>query len=333
MSHGITDTDGTMYVGEVPWHGLGTRLDSEATAAEAMEAAELDWDVELTDIYIHNGAYGKVADYKAIIRPSTHKAFAIVGNRYRLVQNREAFEFFDDVVGAGAAIYHTAGSLHGGKRLWILAKITGDNMRADNGDEIMPFVLLSNSHDATSALTVKLTPVRVVCANTLSVAMGSGNAFYGRHTAGLLKRAVEVREFLGLTSEYYKNFMLGVNQLLDTRVTSKKLSAVTETILGIDDLDKASGSKLQAYDVITDGFYSGEGNKGETAWDLFNSVTQYVDHSRPVRGKMDTLDSTDNAVVDKRIEASWFGTSGQLRQRAWDVLNTYNDSLMEVSVA
>ena len=195
MPAGITATDGMMYTGNAPWHKLGVKLDNPATAAEAIEAAQMEWSVITKPVYARNqaGGFEEVDGKRAIVRADTQEVFTIMGNGYEPVQNKDAFSFFDAVIGQGEAIYHTAGSLYGGKRIWVMAKLP-DDIKITPDDVIQPYILLSNSHDGSTALRMQITPIRVVCANTLSVALGSNGGFYAKHTRNVMQRAKDARE-------------------------------------------------------------------------------------------------------------------------------------------
>lgn len=171
MAHELANTNNRpamMYTGEVPWHRLGTRLDEPATAHEAINAAGLDYEVELTRLVTVNDI--PIPHKLAVVREDSHAILGVVGNTYRPVQNRECFGFLDAVVADGSLRYHTAGALGKGERVWMLAKLP-DDIRVKNSDDITEkYLLLSNSHDGSSSLRVFFTPIRVVCANTLAIA-------------------------------------------------------------------------------------------------------------------------------------------------------------------
>lgn len=160
MAHELSTENGKaamMYVGQVPWHGLGQKLDKPATSAEAIKAAHLDWEVAKVPLYLKGSNGYRLADETfAIVRSDvSHPApLGIVGTSYQPLQNRAAFVWFDEIVGQDAAIYHTAGALGSGERVWILAKLPGE-IRVKGDDIAEKFLLLSNSHDGKSSVQVK----------------------------------------------------------------------------------------------------------------------------------------------------------------------------------
>ena len=189
MAHGITETDGMMYTGEAPWHRLGTKVEGAATAEEAIVAAGLDWNVVSKSVYTRNiaGGFEEVPNKIAVVREDTGLVLGVFGDGYQIAQNRGCFGMMNQVTMTDEAVYHTAGSIHGGKRIWMLVKLAED-IKVIPGDTIQPYILLTNSHDGSSALRIVLTPIRVVCANTLTVALRAkeGTGFYGKHTRNLL---------------------------------------------------------------------------------------------------------------------------------------------------
>jgi phage/plasmid-like protein (TIGR03299 family) len=165
-----------MYVGAEPWHGLGQKLDGPATSVEAIQAAHLDWDVIKVPLFTkQRGRYRDIPNRFGVVRADKSSkgdtaVLGIVGASYKPFQNRQAFAWFDGIVGEGKAIYHTAGALGEGERVWILAKLPGE-IRVLGDDVVNKFLLLSNSHDGESSIQVKFTPIRVVCNNTLTMAL------------------------------------------------------------------------------------------------------------------------------------------------------------------
>lgn len=199
MAHDLDiAADGTARMfsaeGKTPWHGLGNVVDSVATAKEALHLSGLDWEVMKVPQYasfFNNGEYHtvEVPDTFATVRNVDNKILGTVKDRYQIMQNQEAFDFMDTVVGEGAAAYHTAGALDGGRKVWILVKLPGEVLvRVKGHDDITEkYGLLYNSHDGKTMAALKVTPVRVVCQNTLNLAM-RGGAFNIRHTQNMMEK-------------------------------------------------------------------------------------------------------------------------------------------------
>jgi phage/plasmid-like protein (TIGR03299 family) len=206
MAHELCSVNGRtsmMYVGEVPWHGLGTKLTSPATAREAITAAGLDYEVTLTDLITTDGipVNGKVA----VVRDDTRDVLGVVGGRYQPIQNRECFSFLDAVVADGGLRYHTAGALRKGEVVWMLAKLPGIIRVRFSQDVSEKYLLLTNSHDGSSSLRVFFTAIRVVCANTLSMANreGDGEGLSIRHQGNLVTKIRQAREVLGIAHRFF----------------------------------------------------------------------------------------------------------------------------------
>ena len=330
MPAGLYENDEMMYVETTPWHRQGVRLDNPATAEEAIAAAKLDWKVETQPVYVrgdsrsaslyHDGSngYKEVPNKKAIVRKDTDEVFTIMSDGYQPVQNSEAFTFFDEVIAQGEAVYHTAGSLFNGRKIWILAKLPND-ITINKVDVVQPYILLSNSHDGSNALRMQLTPVRVVCANTLRFATRGQGGFYGKHTKNVMAKAGEAREVLGLAEAYYEMFAKKADQLLNTTMTIIDVQQYLQSVFQfkVDTTYAEQDHRLvSAYESTLDLLNHPTNNVGGmagTAWAAWNAVTYYVDHERAARGALDQRD-------DKRLNASWFGTGADIRQRAYDLL-------------
>ena len=349
MSAGLTEKDEMMYVREVPWHRQGVKLDNPATAQEAIESAKLGWNVVRKPVYTFNpdfGGYSYVPNKKAIVREDTDQVFSIMGDGYVPTQNTEAFDLFDSVVAQGEAVYHTAGSLQGGAKVWILAKLPEDIKIIPN-DPIQPYILLSNSHDGSSALKMALTPIRVVCANTLTAALRAAGerVFYARHTKNILNRANEARDVLGLANAHFELFAKQIDELVQTRLNAtdyfRELFDVPDPDL-LDDPKKIDYRKVEACNLAIEAYNNPTNRIGGmqgTAWAAFNAVTYYIDHERRVRGVQSNemtlkgVREDQDLVTEKRLKASWFGAGVDLRQRAWDLARTAVDESRRVSVS
>ena len=330
MPSGITETDGRAYVGRNPWLGLGTYVEGQAmTAAQAIEAASLDWEVMAEPVYWYNlkqwkSPFSEIEGKRAIIRKDTEEVFAIMSDGYTPVQNRTCFEAMDAVVGSGDATYHTVGSLFGGRRVWMLCKLLGD-YKLDNGEKLESFILLDNSHDGSSSLRMRLTSVRVVCSNTLGSATSSRAGFAARHTSGIINRVNEARDLLGLSGVYMQRLIEDANRIAEQAWDHAQMKDMTYKLLDLDpeaSIQNQRGIKAAAASKMVDLFYSGKGNNGETRWDALNAVTEYLDYSKGSRA-INSLDSTEPTVVSRRLENSWLGYGGEaMRTKAWNILNT-----------
>ena len=161
------------YVREKPWHGLGTLVMEAPASADALVWAGLDWRVIQKEVRTEDGDW--IAGYKANVRSTDGSVLGIVSDRYKVVQNEDAFRFTDELLGEGVT-YETAGSLQYGRKVWMLARMPQRYIIA--GDEIEPYLVIMNSHDGSSGVKVAMTPIRVVCQNTLNLALSGLNDSY-----------------------------------------------------------------------------------------------------------------------------------------------------------
>lgn len=186
------------YVRETPWHGQGIRVEEAPTSADAIRLAGLDWRVEQKPLFLEDGT--KIEGNFANVRSSDNKPLGIVGNKYKIVQNSDAFEFTDALLGEGVR-YETAGSLKDGKVIWLLAKMpeTVEIL----GDKVEPYMVFTNTHDGSGAVRVCMTPIRVVCNNTLNMALGRAKRVWSaRHTGSITNRLDDARETLQFAKQY-----------------------------------------------------------------------------------------------------------------------------------
>jgi len=310
MSHNLNIVNGVpsmMYVGETPWHALGTKLDKPATASEALQAAHLNFQVEKMPLRIpvHNIP---VPDHFATVRTDTMQVLGIVGSRYKPIQNHDAFNTFDALVGEGQAIYHTAGALGKGERIWILARLP-DYIRINQHDIVESFLLLTNTHDGSSAVTVKLTPIRVVCENTLSVALqGTEQEVHIRHTTNAEEKLKQAHEILGLSNrliEILSQYYIGMSKkMINSTMFSQYLNQIfPEPIFTLHHKrTKEIHEKIVELSEVGVGAELTHG----TLWGAYNSVTEYVDHVR-LKSKSSSL----------RLKSMWYGSGEALKKKAF----------------
>lgn len=320
MAHNITiREDGTieMFSGQniVPWHGIGQVVPGMLTAKQAIEAAKLGWLVAKVPVYV-NGK--EVEDYKAVTRQDNGLVLSILGNRYTPIQNGDAFDFFDEVIGSGQAVYDTAGSLGGGKRVWIMAKLKGDlfiDTRPD--DKTEKNVLLVTSHDGSAALSMQLVQTRCVCANTLSIAMKEArNQIKIRHTTNYKAKVDEAAKVLKLCNAYFDDLATVMKHLDMQPMTQDGMQKFAEELVPIADGDKDKATRtINIQTSIATLFTRGKGNLGKSRLDALNAVTEFVDHNRSTRTKGETSEA------ENRFASSMFGSGAILKQRAFDILN------------
>ena len=161
------------YTREKPWHGLGVRVSEAPESAEALRLAGLDWEVDQEPIFTEENVL--IPGYKANIRNTDRRVLGVVTDRYKVIQNTEAFSFTDALLGEGVR-YETAGSLQGGRKIWLLARLPKEYIIS--GDRISPYLVFSNTHDGSGSVKVAITPIRVVCNNTLNLALSTANGHF-----------------------------------------------------------------------------------------------------------------------------------------------------------
>jgi phage/plasmid-like protein (TIGR03299 family) len=297
MSAGLTDSDSMFSVRVTPWHALGAVLEHPpASVGEAIAASGLSWSVAKEPIAIHRGGTppdwaGPVSEaipgYYATVRQDTQDVLGIVGERYRIVQNDEAFAFVDQLLGSSIH-FETAGSLHGGRRVWVLATLP-DHVEV-GGDPVRPYVLLMNSHDGSTAVVAATTPVRVVCQNTLNWGLQNARQKFSiRHTEAVTQRVHEARRVLDLSINYYEQFKRFGDELASQRCTERQLRSVLDELYPAGTGDSMSGrtrrSRQQTKDRIAELFLRGEtqGNAPGSKWSAVNAIVEYGDWIRPLR--------------------------------------------------
>ena len=309
-----------MYIGELPWHGLGQRLDKPATSAAAIKAAGLDWTVRKVPLFArHNGSEAPVKGHYGIVPTDQWggprcPVFGVVGKDYRIMQNVDAFSFFDSIVGEGTAVYHTAGALGQGERVWILARLDG-LMEVTPADALEKYILLSTGHDGRSSLRVLLTPVRVVCQNTLTMAFSNGQGLANiHHTRDMDTRLVTARERIRSVLQGFDGLQSAYRGMARHKLTDDQAKGYFARILPEPNTAEENQPLFRWVTEDRDNcyhlFHDGKGNKEPsvrgTLWAAYNGVTEYVDHWRQ-RGRSSHMD------------AVCFGGGYRLKARAFDV--------------
>lgn len=322
--------------GVVPWHGLGSVVEGLLTAEEAIKTAHLDWEVEQVPVqHLINEEtqeYGVIPGKYCVRRKDNKYPLSVLSERYAPIQNQEAFTFFDKVVGEGQAYYETAGSLRGGKKIWIQASLPGKLFINNNeGDEIEKRVLFITSHDGSTALTGMIVPTRVVCSNTLNIALrNKSNQFKVYHRKNYMAKVEEASKSLQLINGYYNSLQDVINQLATIKVTKQEAEDFMEELFP-SSRDEASTRTQNTRDAVIKLFRGGRGNVGESAWDLYNGVTEYVDHYQ--RSRMTSIRDNDTSTInpagEARFERILTGYGATIKQRAFDLIaGNYNIALL-----
>jgi phage/plasmid-like protein (TIGR03299 family) len=322
MAHDLyikNDQAAMMYVGNAPWHGLGTRLEQPATSAQAIQAAKLDWQVSKKLLYpLQNKQGGAIQESYAVVREDSNCVLGFVGPKYTPLQNREAFGFFDSIVGSGAAIYHTAGALGKGERVWIMAKLPGD-MRVVGDDILHKYLLLSNSHDGRSTVEIKFTPVRVVCQNTLMLALSVGSTLCIPHSEDIGERLVDTAALLRGIHLRFEDMENTFKAMSVRQVGKKDVHVYLNNVfpdplrLNNDELYERMRAQAQIDRLVAERLFDqGKGNssgpaKG-TLWAAYNGVTEYLDHRR-----------YNHLPMERRWQQLWFGLGCLEKQCAYRI--------------
>lgn len=304
---------------ETPWHKNGNVVPKGLKSKEAMEAAGLTWLAGKEQTYIKVGKlFVPIPRQYAIVRKDTNTVLSnhTVGKGYTIFQNNSAFEFADAFVESGDAVYETAGSLAGGKRVWMLMRIAGV-MRVNKTDDIVnKYLLITNGHDGVHTVEICLTSVRVVCQNTLELALAeakkTGNLFRMRHSANVKDRIAEAKDALGVVNKQFTDFNELINEMADMQMSKKSVDKFMKAV-GLDENENPRDK--ETIQQITALFESGMGNKMKgvkgTLWALVNGFTQYVDHNRGTRQT-----KAFGSVEEARLNSAWFGSGRELKNEA-----------------
>ncbi|MDC7698324.1 DUF932 domain-containing protein [Vogesella indigofera] len=309
MSHLV---EAMAFVGATPWHGLGNPLSPQQPESVWLAEAGMNWTIEQSDVLFNVAADGMhirpYSDAKVLYRSDTLAPLSVVSPRYKVVQPHEVLHFYNDLVHAGGFELETAGVLKGGRKLWALAR-TGQETLLKGGDRVKAYLLLATSCDGTLCTTAQFTSVRVVCNNTLQMAVGErSGAVKVPHSTVFDPQAV--KESLGLGLSAWDSFIDNLKQLSRRPVSPEEMRQYFSDVLA-EPLpeDEDSQTTSRAMQQLT-ALYSGAGmgallnSSRGTAWGLLNAVTEYVDHRRRARSQ------------DYRLDSAWFGQGAQLKDQA-----------------
>ncbi|UNK59061.1 DUF932 domain-containing protein [Pseudoxanthomonas daejeonensis] len=303
------------YTGEKPWHGLGQRLAASQSIDVWRKSAGMDWSIQESEVRFVTGQNGvgminAFPEQKVLYRSDTKNPLAVVSKRYQVVQPGEILEFYRDLTEVGGFELETAGVLREGRKFWALAK-TGQSTTLKGRDRVEGYLLLATACDGTLATTAQFTSVRVVCNNTLTIALADNSgAIKVPHRSQFDANAVKRQ--LGITVSSWDGFVARMKALVDRPVDPDSVEGLLRRVLTYPAPNGNSNVVNEKALKVVRSLYEGSGKGAAlessrgTAWGLLNSVTEYVDHHRRARSD------------DYRRDAAWFGQGAQIKQKAWD---------------
>lgn len=307
------------FTNETPWHGLGNQLAPNQPIEVWVKQAGMNWQIEEAEVRFVSGMAGStlgsihaVPEQKVLYRSDTKAPLSVVSRRFQVVQPAEIIEFYRDLVEFSGYELETAGVLKDGKKLWALAK-TGQSATLKGRDRVNGYLLLATAADGTMATTAQFTSVRVVCNNTLAIALGDNTgAVKVPHRSQFDAQAVKRQ--LGIATSSWDGFLARMKALSECKVNDTAAEAFFRRVLTYPatgantPVPATNDSAVKAVQEL----FAGRGKGADmasaagTAWGLLNSVTEFVDHQRRARSD------------DHRRDAAWFGTGATIKQKAWD---------------
>lgn len=295
------------FVGRTPWNGGFRVEDGFISPAKFMKAAGLDWKVGLEDAYLADGT--QLPKTKVSRRDTDGKILGVVGDRYHVLQNEEAFNWFAPFIESRSAAFETAGALKDGKVIWVLAS-TQLNGAVVKNDEVKSYILLSHSHDGTLSIRSGFTPIRVVCQNTLAAAMNSASSklLKIKHTKSATLALEKVQEIMDVANQDFRGTMEQYKFLASKGVNKASLEKYVNLVLGKEEegeVKEVRNSTLEKVELL---FETGKGHElgAGTAWNAYNAITEYLSWEK-------------GRTVDSRLHSLWFGEDVKTNQKALDL--------------
>lgn len=302
------NVESMFYVRETPWHGLGTRVMTAPDSEEALILAGLDWNVVQEPIYTAENV--PISGYKANVRDSDRRVLGVVTDRYKVVQNREAFAFTDELLGQGVR-YETAGSLQDGRKVWLLAHMPHEYIIS--GERISPYLIFSNTHDGSGAIKVALTPIRVVCNNTLNLALRTAQRSWSMiHTGDIKSKMKEASDTLFKAERYMDELGKEFERLRMKKLSDQAVMDYIEILLPLEDgstPQQVRNMKRLQEDMKCRYFDAPDlQDTGKNAYRFINAVSDFATHAKPLRQTAKYKESLfaktveGNALIDKAYQ-------------------------------
>lgn len=292
----------------VPWHYEMTKdvtklIQEAPTSKDALHLAGLDWAVDQTEVYTENGIL--IPGYKANRRSTDGSILGIVSDKYKVVQNTEAFEFTDAIVGEtedGVVKYETAGSLCGGKRIWLLAKMPTQKVLDDDVD---PYMFFANSHDGTGAIKVGMTPVRIVCNNTLSLALNTAKRSWStKHIGNMQSKLEEAKLCLQMASVYMTNLDIEADRLANAKLHEEEIEQILDEMFPVNDktTERKKSNILQFKQNFWKAYDMPDIKKFEdSAWKAVNAMSDVITHAAPARNTATYNENRWGKIMDGHV--------------------------------
>lgn len=279
MASGLMEYDWMVSAKERPWHGIGTVVEDAPTSDKAIKIAKLDWVIDQVPV----SANGKeIPNYFANIRSDTKEALGIVKGRYKVIQNTEAFDFVDGIIGNKEieCRYETAGSIFNGRKIFLLVRLPNKELL---GDDVENYLFFTNSHDGSSSLTAGITNIRVVCNNTLQMALrGAQRTWTCRHTESISGKKQQAQEALGLAIKYMDSMDDTAEKMYQKKIDEEKFFRRLFEKNNFSLCEKNIEQAIERMHIIYNEKDDLQNFKG-TAWGMYNAVADYCSNTAPYR--------------------------------------------------
>lgn len=296
------------YTRTKPWHGLGTMVEEAPTSREALEAAGLNWQVIQKNLVTDSGIV--VPGFKANLRETDQQVLGVVSDRYKVVQNEEAFAFTDALLGEGVT-YETAGSLQNGRRTWILAKLPARYIIS--GDEVTPYLVFMNSHDGSGSIKAAMTPIRVVCQNTLNLALSTAKRSWStNHTGDIKGKMEDARYTLLYADQYMAELGKAIDKLNQQKLSDRQVLEYIDSLFPLipNPSDQQIRNMQKMKEDMKVRYFDAPDlqHVGKNAYRFINAVSDFAPHAKPLRERTGykenlfarTVDG--NAMIDRAYE-------------------------------
>lgn len=314
MAHMLEIVEGKAqmaYTGDLPWHGLGTKVSNDLTPEQMLKAAGLDWTVDPVELFAEVGDKRLVTGHRALVRSTDQRVIDVITNDWNPVQNIEAFEFFNDFVAHGDMSMETAGSLKDGKIVWALAKVKDSFDLFGGKDRVDAYLHFTNPHQYGQSIDVRFTPIRVVCNNTLTLSLNTKSKNMVKVSHRRQFDADQVKEALGVAKQKLAKYKEMAEFLSQKRYNNESVVDYFQRIFPVlttkaDSKKELSNSAERGLEIVKFNKQPGaEFGKG-TYWELFNAVTYMTDHEI-------------GRSVDSRLTSAWYGANKNLKTKALEL--------------